>query len=100
MVSPSVSPTVMPCRWAVEHLAPGLLAVHQFVAHEQALRPVTHAGIQDIVADGDAGAWGSRTGGPELDHVRVIAAVRCMFEIVEMIALDQQVLHLGKIGTI
>ena len=57
---------------AVIHRFSGQPAVHQFIAHENRLGPVTVANIQQIAADDDVCAGLVRSGGPELDHVAVV----------------------------
>jgi len=82
---------------AVIHAGPG---AGQFVAHEDRLRPVSVARIQQVVLDHDIGRGRRGSGGPELDHVGMIQRGRGGAKIVEMVVVDDKAVDLHEIHAI
>ena len=75
----------------VEHLDPGLATVHLFVAHEDRMAEGALADVQHVLGDGDIGGGGVLAGGPELDHVGMIAGAAGGAEIMDVVFGDQPV---------
>ena len=81
----------------VEHLFSSQPLIDHFIAHENGLRAGTTTHVKKVVCNHNIRGWRNRVRCPELYHVSMGSRANVPVKIMDMIAVNQRIVHGGEI---